>query len=106
MQLNSTVKQILIWVFMIACLICLWQFVVKGAGMGQDRAVSLTQFLNDADQGKISDVVVNGSEVTGHYRDDKNQFHTTIPTGYQDMYKTLREHGVNVNVKDPNANFW
>ena len=36
MQLNSTVKQILIWVFMIACLICLWQFVVKGAGVGQD----------------------------------------------------------------------
>ncbi len=59
MQLNSTVKQILIWVFMIACLICLWQFVVKGAGVGQDHAVSLTQFLNDADQGKISDVVVN-----------------------------------------------
>jgi len=106
MHLNSTVKQILIWVFMITCLICLWQFVVKGAGMGQDHAVSLTQFLNDADQGKISDVVVNGSEVTGHYRDDKNQFHTTIPAGYQDMYKSLREHGVNVNVKDPNANFW
>jgi cell division protease FtsH len=92
MHLNSTVKQILIWVFMITCLICLWQFVVKGAGMGQDRTDSLTQFMNDADQGKIADVVVNGSEVTGHYRDEKGQFHVTIPAnGYQDMYKTLRE---------------
>src|SRR6195952_4934897 len=106
MQLNSTVKQILIWVFMIACLICLWQFVVKGAGVGQDHAVSLTQFLNDADQGKISDVTVNGAEVTGHYRDDKNQFHTTIPANYPDMYKTLRDHGVNISIKDQNSNAW
>src|SRR6202051_289839 len=106
MQLNSTVKQILIWVFMIACLICLWQFVVKGAGVGQDHAVSLTQFLNDADQGKISDVVVNNSEVTGHYRDDKNQFHTTVPATYPDMFNILRSHGVNVTIKDQNSNFW
>jgi len=107
MQLNSTVKQILIWVFMITCLICLWQFVVKGAGMGQDHPVSLTQFLDDADQGKISDVTVNGSEVIGHYRADKTQqFHTTVPAVYPDMWNTLRSHGVNVTIKDPNSNQW
>ena len=91
---------------MIACLICLWQFVVKGAGVGQDHAVSLTQFLNDADQGKISDVVVNNTEVIGHYRDDKNQFHTTVPATYPDMFNILRSHGVNVTIKDQNSNFW
>jgi cell division protease FtsH len=106
MQLNSTVKQILIWVFMITCLICLWQFVVKGTGIGQDHLVSLSQFLNDADQGKVSDIIVNGAEVTGHYRDDKNQFRTTIPANYPDMYKTLREHGVAVTIKDQNSNQW
>ena len=40
--MNSTVRQILIWVFMIACLIFLWQFVVKGTGMGQEKNISLT----------------------------------------------------------------
>ncbi len=104
--MNSTVKQILIWVFMITCLICLWQFVVKGTGIGQDHPVSLSQFLNDADQGKISDIVVNGAEVTGHYRDQKDQFRTTIPANYPDMYKTLREHGVSVTIKDQNSNQW
>jgi cell division protease FtsH len=104
--LNSTVKQILIWVFMITCLICLWQFVIKGGGMGQDHNVSLSQFLNDADQGKISDVIINDGEVTGHYRDQKDQFRTTIPANYPDMYKTLREHGVSVTIKDHNSNQW
>ncbi|MBS1822953.1 MAG: ATP-dependent zinc metalloprotease FtsH [Acidobacteria bacterium] len=104
--MNSTVKQILIWVFMITCVVFLWQFVVKGTGAGQEKNISLTQLLNDADQGKISEVTVNGSEVTGHYRDDKNQFHTTIPANYPDMYKTLRDHGVNITIKDQNSNAW
>ncbi|HEY0161714.1 MAG TPA: ATP-dependent zinc metalloprotease FtsH [Edaphobacter sp.] len=104
--MNSTVKQILIWVFMITCLVFLWQFVVKGTGAGQEKNISLTQLLNDADQGKVSEVTVNGSEVTGHWKDDKSQFHTTIPANYPDMYKTLRDHGVNITIKDQNSNAW
>jgi cell division protease FtsH len=105
--LNSTVKQILIWVFMATCLFVLWQFVVKSTGAGQEKNISLTQLLNDADQGKISDVIVNGAEVTGHYRDDaKVLFHTTIPGNYPDMYKTLRDHGVNITIKDQSPNQW
>ena len=68
--LNSTVKQILIWVFMITCLVFLWQVVVKTTGGTQEKKISLTQLLNDADQGKISEVTVDGAEVTGKYRDD------------------------------------
>jgi cell division protease FtsH len=106
-RLNSTVKQILIWVVMATCLVLLWQVVVKSTGQGQEKNISLTQLLNDADQGKISDVIVNGAEVTGHYRDDsKNLFHTTIPGNYPDMYKTLRDHGVNITIKDQNSNAW
>jgi cell division protease FtsH len=104
--LNSTVKQILIWVFMITCLVFLWQVVVKTTGGTQEKNISLTQLLNDADQGKISDVIVSGAEVTGHYRDDKNLFHTTIPGNYPDMYKTLRDHGVNITIKDQSQNQW
>jgi cell division protease FtsH len=105
--LNSTVKQILIWVFMITCLVFLWQVVVKTTGNNQEKTISLTQLLNDADQGKISDVIVNGPEVTGHYHDDsKNLFHTTIPGNYPDMYKTLRDHGVNITIKDQSPNQW
>ncbi len=105
--LNSTVKQILIWVFMITCLIFLWQVVVKTTGGNQEKTISLTQLLNDADQGKIADVTVNGPDVTGHYRDDaKNVFKTTIPGNYPDMYKTLRDHGVNITIKDQSPNQW
>src|SRR6202042_3482835 len=53
------------------------------------------------------DVIVNGAEVTGHYREDaKTLFHTTIPGNYPDMYKTLRDHGVNITIKDQSPNQW
>ena len=104
--LNSTVKQILIWVFMITCLVCLWQFVARTTSTGKDKNVSLSQLQNDADQGKIADVTVNGTEVTGHYKDDKDLFHTTIPANYPDLYKNLREHGVSITIKDQNVSPW
>jgi len=91
---------------MAACLVFLWQFVVKSTGQ-QEKNISLTQLLNDSDAGKISDITVNGEEVTGHYRDDaKNQFHTIIPANYPDLYKSLRDHGVSITVKDTNSNGW
>jgi len=92
---------------MITCLVFLWQVVVKTTGGNQEKNISLTQLLNDADQGKISEVTVNGAEVTGKYRDDaKNVFKTTIPGNYPDMYKTLRDHGVNITIKDQSPNQW
>jgi cell division protease FtsH len=104
--LNSTVKQILIWVFMITCLVCLWQFVARTTGTGKDKNVNVSQLLNDADQGKVADVTVNGTEVTGHYKDDKDIFHTTIPANYPDLYNNLREHGVSITIKDQNVSPW
>ena len=107
LDLNSTVKQILIWVCMIACLLLLWQFVVRSTGMGQEKNISLSQLLSDADQNRIKDVMVNDREVTGHYREDaKTVFHTTIPANYPDMYKTLRDHGVDITIKDQSSNAW
>ena len=92
---------------MIACLLVLWQFVVRSTGMGQEKNISLSQLLSDADQNKIKDVTVNGAEVTGHYQGDtRTLFHTTIPANYPDMYKTLRDHNVDISIKDQNSNAW
>ena len=102
--MNSTVKQILIWVFLITGLICLWQFVGKGMGAVHDQPASFSEVLSKADQGQVHDVTVNGTELVGHYADaNKDQFHTTIPANYPDMYKTLRDHGVDITIKDQNS---
>ena len=57
----------LIWVLTLGCLLVGWRFVATNMAAGHDKAVSLTQFQDDADAGKISDVVVDNADVGGKY---------------------------------------
>ena len=104
--MNSTVKQLLIWVLTLGCLLVGWRFVATNMAAGHDKATSVTEMLNDVDNGKVTSVLVDGSEVTGQYKDSKETFHTTIPANYPDLYKDLRDHGVNVTIKNQQGNLY
>ena len=104
--MNSTVKTIIFWVFILACLVLLWQIVQKSTGMSKDREITFSQFMQDAQASKISDVTVNSSEVRGHYGADREAFHTTVPANYPDMFKILQDNKVGITVKDTQGNSW
>jgi cell division protease FtsH len=104
-ELNSTVKQILIWVFLVTGLISLWEFVGKGVGTSTVQTVSYSDVLNKAGDNKIKSVTIDASTMTGQYTDG-TQFRTTIPPNDQEMYKALERPGVVMNIKDQNSNFW
>src|SRR6201985_433418 len=103
---NSTVKTIIFWVFILACLVLLWQIVQKSTGMSHDREISFSQFMQDGQQGKISDVTITNSEVRGHYATDREAFHTMVPANYPDMFKILQDNHVSITVKDAQGNSW
>jgi cell division protease FtsH len=105
---NSKVKTIIFWVFIIACLVLLWQIVQKSTGMGGKEAeISFSTFMADAQQGLISDVtLVSNSEVHGHYKNKSETFHTNVPANYPDMYKTLQDEKVAITVKPTDGNSW
>jgi len=44
--------------------------------------------------------------VRGSYNNEKAGFHSTVPAGYTDMYKSLRDKGVNINVRDVSGGGW
>ena len=91
---------------MIAALIVGYQYI-RGTSTATDKPTTFSEVLNLADQGKVADVTITGNELSGHFTgDDKKTFHTTIPANYPDMYKSLREHGVNITVKDQSSNQW
>jgi cell division protease FtsH len=103
---NSTVKTIIFWVFIFACLVLLWQVFQKSGGMGKDQEISFSQFMQDAQAGKISDVTLIGTEVHGHMKDDKGQFHTNVPANYSEMYSILQANHVSITVKDTSGSGW
>src|SRR6202158_1935488 len=103
---NSTVKQVVFWLVILLSGVLLWSVVKNNSAGVKEREVNFSQFLAEVDQGKIKDVTVLGPEVRGNYRDEKAGFHTTVPANYTDMYKSLREKGVNITVKDASGGGW
>jgi cell division protease FtsH len=102
---NSTVKTIVFWVFIVACLLLLWNVVQKSTGMGKDQEIPFSAFMDKVQQGQVKDVTVAGNEVRGHLKaDGKEQFHTTAPANYPDMYKALDAGKVQYNIKDTQGN--
>ncbi|MGI8771376.1 MAG: ATP-dependent zinc metalloprotease FtsH, partial [Acidobacteriaceae bacterium] len=104
--MNSTVKSIIFWVFILACLVLLWQIVQKSTGSGHDQEISFSTFMDDAHQGLVSDVTINNNAVQGHFRNNKEAFHTTVPANYPDMFKTLQDNKVSITVKDTQGSSW
>ena len=84
-RLNSTVKQLLMWVLVITGAICLFTYVSKGMGGPKEPNPSYTEVLNKATAGQVKDVTIDDRTVVGHYTTGE-QFHTTIPANDPEMY--------------------
>ncbi|HEY1809619.1 MAG TPA: ATP-dependent metallopeptidase FtsH/Yme1/Tma family protein, partial [Acidobacteriaceae bacterium] len=105
--MNSTVKQILFWVLIIACLLVLWQLFQKNGAMGgHEQEIAFSQFLGDVESNQVADVTVTGPEVRGHFRADKSAFHVTVPANYPHLFDILDQNKVSVTVKNDNGNSW
>jgi cell division protease FtsH len=102
---NSTVKTIIFWVFIFACLILLWQVFQRSSGTGHDQDVSFSQFLNDAQTGQIQDATVNGEDVHGKLKAG-TPYHVTIPANYPHLYDVLEQNHVSISVKDSQGSSW
>ena len=104
--MNSTVKTVVFWLVIVLSAFLLWQVVKTSGGSQKDKEINFTQFMTDVNQGNVGEVTINGQEVRGKYHNDKSQFHTTVPANFPDMYKTLQDKGVSVNIRDVSGGGW
>jgi cell division protease FtsH len=86
--------------------VLLWTVVKNNNAGVKEREINFSQFLSDIDAGKIKDVTVEGAQVHGDYVSGKETFHTIVPPNYTDMYKSLRDKGVDIKVKDTSGSGW
>jgi cell division protease FtsH len=103
---NSTVKTIMFWVFILICLMLLWGVVQRGTNMGgKDADVSYSDLLDKIDAQQVQDVTIQGSELRGHLKaSPKDQFHSTIPQSTDTLIQKLRAAKVSITIKDPQSN--
>jgi cell division protease FtsH len=103
---NSTVKTVVFWLVILLSAVLLFEVVRAGSAGQKDKEINFSEFMTDVDQGNVREVTVTGMEVRGKYRNDNSQFHTTVPANYPDMIKTLRDKGVNINIRDISNGSW
>ncbi|HUB30902.1 MAG TPA: ATP-dependent zinc metalloprotease FtsH [Terracidiphilus sp.] len=104
--MNSTVKTIMFWVFILICLMLLWGVVQRGTNMGgKDTEVSYSDLLDRIDAQQVQDVTIQGTELHGHMKaNPKDQFHTTIPASTDTLINKLHAAKVSFTLKDPQSN--
>ncbi|MBB6146239.1 cell division protease FtsH [Silvibacterium bohemicum] len=105
--MNSTVKTIIFWVFIFACLVVLWQVFQKSTGRGTDTEIAFSEFLQDAQHGQVADLTMTGNEVRGKLLGDKSSnFHTTVPANYPHLFDILDQNKIKVSIRDNQGNAW
>jgi len=98
--MNSNVKTAIFWVVLICIVVLLWAVVRTGQSPREEQ-FTFTNFINEVEAGRIKKVVITGSEVKGEFREDSGkQLRTVVPLNYPDLYKLLRDKGVNVEIKE------
>jgi ATP-dependent Zn protease len=102
--LNSTVKTILFWVFILICCFS-WEVVRNGARMGKDTEIAYPDLLDKVHQGAVLDAVIQGNELHGHLKaTPKAQFHSTVPANNGDLEKALLAANINFSIKQTEGN--
>jgi cell division protease FtsH len=102
---SSNVKTAVFWVVLICVAVLVW-VVVKTGKTRVEQPLSFSQFMDAVEAGKVKQVSIAGSEVRGTYRDEPNGLRTLVPLNYPDLYKALRDKGVNVEIKDSGSSNW
>jgi cell division protease FtsH len=106
--LNTLAKNIIFWLVIIVLALVAYHFLAGNTVLQTELPFS--EFLSQAEAGKISEVTINGNDVEGTYleKDASGQprtFHTITPE-YPDLVKDLRKYGVSIIAKKPkDANY-
>jgi cell division protease FtsH len=103
---NSSVKTVMFWVFILVCLVLLWGVVKQGTSMsGKDQEIAYSDLFDKVQGQQVQDATIQGNELRGHMKGSpKDQFHATLPPNWEELDKAMRGAKVNLNVKEQGSN--
>jgi cell division protease FtsH len=104
---NSTVKSIMVWACIIAVGMVLISWVTKGANLGaKTTEIGYSDLLDKIETGQVQDATIQGTDVHGHLKGSKDEFHTTISGNTADnLAKELHAAKTHFDLKDPQNNY-
>src|SRR5258708_32016520 len=86
--MNVKLRHFALWVIIVLLLLALFTIFQNPPQRSVSQGISLSQFLNDLDQSKIRDVVIEGQEIHGTYVDGHgfDPYAPNVPSLLQRLY--------------------
>ncbi len=102
----SNLKTGIFWVVLACLALLMWQ-VMKQTKTRQEKSLNFTQFIEAVQTDRVKKVTItNGVEVKGTYSDGSSDLKTTIPANLPEVYKTLQDHKVEIEIKENTGGGW
>jgi cell division protease FtsH len=96
-------RNIFFWIAAGIAIIILWS-LLQSPGAAK-REINFSQFMTEVENNNVEEVTIAGNQIKGKYT-DATAFKTVAPSQFDDLVKTLREHKVNITVKDTSRSPW
>jgi len=86
--MNANLRNFALWVIIVLLLLALFTVFQNPGQRSVSQDISFSQLLNDVDQGRVRDVVIQGPEIHGTYTDGRgfNTYAPNDPTLVQKLY--------------------
>ncbi|MFP4081886.1 MAG: ATP-dependent zinc metalloprotease FtsH [Candidatus Aminicenantes bacterium] len=99
----TSYKNIIFWIAAGIVIIVLWSLLQAPGGAKTE--INFSQFMTEVENDNVAEVTIAGSQIQGKYTDGTD-FKTVAPSQFDDLVKTLRQHKVNITVKDTSKSPW
>src|SRR6201985_3379417 len=95
--MNANLRNFALWVIIVLLLLALFTVFQNPGQRSVTQDISFSQLLNDVDQGKVRDVVIQGPEIHGTYTDGR-AFNTYAPND-PTLVRGLSGKGVTITAR-------
>jgi len=95
--MNANLRIFALWVIFVLLLLALFTVFLNRGQRSVSQNISFSQLLNDVDQGKVRDVVIQGPEIHGTYTDGRG-FNTYVPND-PTLVQRLYRKGVTITAR-------
>ncbi len=104
--MNPNFRNFALWVIIFFLVVALVMLFQNPGQRQQTSDISFSELLNQVDQGRVRDVTIAGSEITGHYSNDGRSFSTYAPND-PSLVQKLYSKNVAITARPPSeGNSW
>ena len=102
--MNANFRNFALWVIIGLLLIALFQLFQNPGQRAEPNTIPFSQFLNQAEQGDVREVTIQGQQVLGKYNSG-GTFQSYAPETAGEYIEILRSKGVSITARPPQESF-